>query len=101
MAGDTSLCDAPLKAAKDWYYDEAYQSVARHRKRGAIRSLQSYTDHHKGFGFAIMALCSLLIESLQSYRYGRRGQPLEKKHGPLKLSYPSWVHSLSDSMAVG
>jgi hypothetical protein len=35
-----------------------------------IRALQSYTDHHKGFGFAIMALCSLLIESLQSYRYG-------------------------------
>jgi hypothetical protein len=35
-----------------------------------IRALQSYTGHHKGFGFAIMALCSLLIESLQSYRYG-------------------------------
>ena len=24
------------KAAKDWYYSEAYQSVAQHRKRGAI-----------------------------------------------------------------
>ena len=25
-----------LKAAKDWYYSEAYQSVAKHRKLGAI-----------------------------------------------------------------
>ena len=25
-----------VKAAKDWYYSEAYQSVARHRKQGAI-----------------------------------------------------------------
>jgi uncharacterized protein (DUF1330 family) len=25
-----------VKAAKDWYYGEAYQSVAQHRKQGAI-----------------------------------------------------------------
>ena len=25
-----------VKAAKDWYYSEAYQSVAQHRKQGAI-----------------------------------------------------------------
>ena len=25
-----------VKAAKDWYYSEAYQSVAEHRKHGAI-----------------------------------------------------------------
>ena len=25
-----------VKAAKDWYYSEAYQSVATHRKLGAI-----------------------------------------------------------------
>ena len=25
-----------VKAAKDWYYSEAYQSVAKHRKDGAI-----------------------------------------------------------------
>ena len=25
-----------VKAAKDWYYSEAYQNVARHRKNGAI-----------------------------------------------------------------
>jgi uncharacterized protein (DUF1330 family) len=25
-----------VKAAQDWYYSEAYQSVARHRKLGAI-----------------------------------------------------------------
>ena len=24
-----------VKAAKDWYYSEAYQSVAQHRKQGA------------------------------------------------------------------
>ena len=24
------------KAAKDWYYSEAYQTVAKHRKHGAI-----------------------------------------------------------------
>lgn len=25
-----------VKAAKDWYYSEAYQDVAKHRKQGAI-----------------------------------------------------------------
>ncbi|HEV2729695.1 MAG TPA: DUF1330 domain-containing protein, partial [Terriglobales bacterium] len=25
-----------VKAAKDWYYSEAYQNVAEHRKHGAI-----------------------------------------------------------------
>jgi uncharacterized protein (DUF1330 family) len=25
-----------VKAAKDWYYSEAYQDVARHRKTGAM-----------------------------------------------------------------
>ena len=25
-----------VKAAKDWYHSDAYQSVAEHRKRGAI-----------------------------------------------------------------
>lgn len=35
-----------------------------------IRTLRSATGHAKGYGFAIMALCSLLVESLQSYRYG-------------------------------
>jgi len=25
-----------VKAAKDWYYSEAYQSVAKHRQKGAI-----------------------------------------------------------------
>jgi uncharacterized protein (DUF1330 family) len=25
-----------VKAAKDWYYGEAYQSVAKHRQKGAI-----------------------------------------------------------------
>jgi hypothetical protein len=35
-----------------------------------IRTLRSASGHAKGYGFAIMALCSLLIESLQSYRHG-------------------------------
>jgi hypothetical protein len=35
-----------------------------------IRTLRLAPSHVRGFGFAIMALCSLLIESLQSYRYG-------------------------------
>jgi hypothetical protein len=35
-----------------------------------IRTLRSAPRHSRGYGFAIMALCSLLIESLQSYRYG-------------------------------
>jgi uncharacterized protein (DUF1330 family) len=26
-----------VKAAKDWYYSEAYQSVAKHRKDGSHR----------------------------------------------------------------
>jgi len=25
-----------VKAAKAWYYSEAYQSVAKHRKHGAV-----------------------------------------------------------------
>jgi uncharacterized protein (DUF1330 family) len=25
-----------VKAAKDWYYGEAYQSVAKHRQKGAV-----------------------------------------------------------------
>ena len=35
-----------------------------------IHILKTNAGNHRGFGFAIMALCSLLIESLQSYRYG-------------------------------
>jgi hypothetical protein len=35
-----------------------------------LRTLMSAPDHRLGYGFSIMALCSLLIESLQSYRDG-------------------------------
>lgn len=35
-----------------------------------IRTLGSAPHHYRGYGFSIMALCSLLIEGLQSYRYG-------------------------------
>jgi hypothetical protein len=35
-----------------------------------LRTLRSASGHAFGYGFAIMALSSLLVESLQSYRYG-------------------------------
>ena len=35
-----------------------------------IKILRVAPSQARGYGFAIMALCSLLIESLQSYRYG-------------------------------
>src|ERR1700756_4185060 len=35
-----------------------------------IAKLMESSDQFQGYGFAIMALCSLLIESLQCYRYG-------------------------------
>ena len=35
-----------------------------------IRTLKDSPHQFQGYGFAIMALCSLLIESLQCYRYG-------------------------------
>lgn len=36
----------------------------------AITTLRATPGSTSGYGFAIMALCSLLVESLQSYRYG-------------------------------
>jgi hypothetical protein len=44
----------------------------RYRERffQPIKRLMESPDHLQGYGFAIMALCSLLIESLQCYRYG-------------------------------
>lgn len=35
-----------------------------------IRTLGSSPGHYHGYGFAIMALCSLLVESIQCYRDG-------------------------------
>jgi hypothetical protein len=35
-----------------------------------IKTLRAAQNPARGYGFSIMALCSLLIESLQSYRYG-------------------------------
>ncbi len=35
-----------------------------------IRSLRQAPGSHKGFGFAMMALCCLLIETLECYRQG-------------------------------
>lgn len=36
----------------------------------AVTTLRAAPGSTSGYGFAIMALCSLLVESLQSYRYG-------------------------------
>jgi hypothetical protein len=35
-----------------------------------IHKLNTASGNYRGFGFPVMALCSLLIESLQCYRYG-------------------------------
>jgi hypothetical protein len=44
----------------------------RHEERffKPIKTLRSAPKQHQGFGFAIMALCSLLIETFQCYREG-------------------------------
>jgi hypothetical protein len=45
---------------------------ARHRERffGPIKRLRESPGNSQGYGFAIMALCSLLVETIQSYREG-------------------------------
>lgn len=48
------------------FIDERYQE----RFFDPITKLMDSHGQLHGFGFAIMALCSLLIESLQCYRYG-------------------------------
>jgi hypothetical protein len=44
----------------------------RHHERffQPIRNLKSAPDTMQGYGFAMMALCSLLVETIQSYRDG-------------------------------
>lgn len=44
----------------------------RHHERffQPIRNLKSAPDTAQGYGFAMMALCSLLVETIQSYREG-------------------------------
>src|SRR5689334_16438417 len=44
----------------------------RHRERffDPIQQLRNAETGQQGYGFAIMALCSLLIETIQSYRDG-------------------------------
>jgi hypothetical protein len=55
-----------VKAAKDWYYSEAYQSVAKHRKLGAIYQglivegvMAAYSKYgDRGGRSSIAGLCS-------------------------------------------
>lgn len=37
---------------------------------GPIHSLRQASGNHRGFGFAVMSLCSLLVETIQCYREG-------------------------------
>src|SRR4051812_27879980 len=53
--------DSLAKFVKQRYEERFFQP---------IRILRAAPGQGTGFGFAIMSLCSLLIESLQSYRYG-------------------------------
>lgn len=48
------------------FIDQRYQE----RFFAPIRRLLDSPDQFDGYGFAIMALCSLLIESIQCFRYG-------------------------------
>ena len=63
------LKDISTQAEKDSLIEFVRQRYEE-RFLDPIRTLRSAPRHSRGFGFAIMALCSLLIESLQSYRYG-------------------------------
>src|ERR1035441_8867057 len=61
------LClDSAEKDSLLQFIDERYQE----RFFDPITRLMDSQVQLNGFGFAIMALCSLLIESLQCYRYG-------------------------------
>jgi hypothetical protein len=58
-----------------------------------IRTLRSAKGHARGYGFAIMALCSLLIESLQSYRYGLP-TTYDREYGALASFTPPSEHEI-------
>lgn len=58
--------DSEEKDALLLFIDQRY----RERFFEPITTLMNSRGQHNGCGFAIMALCSLLIESLQCYRYG-------------------------------
>lgn len=58
---DSGEKDSLLRFIKERYRERFFDPIAE---------LMDSPGQLHGFGFAIMALCSLLIESLQCYRYG-------------------------------
>ena len=65
-----SRVDSCLNTAQKDLLASMIQRRYEERFLEPIRILRLARGHARGYGFAIMALCSLLIESLQSYRYG-------------------------------
>jgi len=65
-----SRVDSILNTADKECLASMIQQRYKERFFEPIRTLRTAPRHFRGYGFAIMALCSLLIESLQSYRYG-------------------------------
>src|SRR5437660_610686 len=74
-----------LRLAADWRISRVRTSLRkkdragliefirqRHKERffEPIRQLRTAASNQQGYGFAMMALCSLLIETIQSYRDG-------------------------------
>jgi hypothetical protein len=87
--------DWPVSKVVDCLQKESKAEIveflrARHQERffDPIRHLTE-SKNKEGYGFAIMALCSLLVETLQSYRYG-----LPSTHEPelksLKVPKTEW-----------
>jgi hypothetical protein len=73
-----------ISLASNWPVSKVEDSLKRRAKSEIIEFLRERHEERffdpirhltssrgkKGYGFAIMALCSLLIETIQSYRYG-------------------------------
>jgi hypothetical protein len=82
-----SRVDSCLNTAQKDLLVSMIQQRYEERFLEPIRTLRSTRGHAKGYGFAIMALCSLLIESLQSYRYGLP-TTYEREYGALASFTP-------------
>jgi hypothetical protein len=75
---------------------------ARHKERffRPIKLMMEADGNGQGYGFSIMALCSLLVETLESYwqglpsTYERELQELERRHAPVECRVPKneWKH---------
>jgi hypothetical protein len=81
----------------------------RHAERffTPIRQLQTAKENEQGFGFAFMALCSLLVETIHSYRLGlpstssgdlkrmrANSASAPRRYRVSKGQWPSWVEDV-------